>query len=927
MNHTINPGHDAGSLSTSPFISWPAISRFCIAFIFVITCVGTQNIYAQEQGKKITPTKTVTINFKEIEKATQKIDTARRKKKVENEAKPPGDLPMPPGGRIIRHNPPAGKDTAKHEIKKKGADDQQPNFPGLGDNNSSIPPDIGGAAGPNHLMVALNSQVRIQDKAGATISTVLLDDFFSSLGGSPNMFDPKVLYDPFAQRWIITAPANSVSANSSLMIGVSATNDPTGIWTLYQFDVDPANLNWFDYPSIGFNKNWIVVTGNMFTISGPFTFQNEAVYVFDKAALYAGATTPTLFSRPTSEGFTVCPAITLDNTQATEYLVSSFNSAAGTLRLYTITGTAAAPVYTATMLFPAAATGWAANPPAGNDFAPQSGDAHLIQNNDRRIQNAVFRGGALWCTHTIFLPAGASPTHSAIQWWQINPVTGTVQQNARIEDATAVNFFAFPTIAVNAYDDALIGYSSFSASQFASANYSFRLHTDALNTFQPTVQFKAGLAKYFKIFTGTLNRWGDYSSTCIDPDDFSMWTIQEYAELPSGGADRWGTEWNKLMPPVAELFSKDRDDDLGAEPNPTTAPMWEAPDIWIRKLQDASHTFAHVHENAEYRTGTSNPNYAYVEVHNRGAAPSAGTEQLTLYWAKASSGLSWPDPWNGGVYFDPGPNTMLMGGVIGTVTIPVIAAGASNILEFAWNPPDPALYAAAFGTGQHHFCLLARITTSAVSPFGMRFTETSNLYANVQNNNNIVWKNIAVLDEAAGTGAPAYAVVANLTDQKMNVKLRFTVLDAEGNPVLLNKGVLKLTIGGKLKDILLKNGITGEGFKDEGNGVMNIEKDGGFLNNIVLDPRDFGTVKMEYIPTNREEKLAAYAITIIQLETTDTTEHIVGGQTAVFGKVKGFSTGTGGGNGHAQGFGRWWHWALILLIILLLGWLLLRRKK
>ena len=43
--------------------------------------------------------------------------------------------------------------------------------------------------------------------------------------------------------------------------------------------------------------------------------------------------------------------------------------------------------------------------------------------------------------------------------------------------------------------------------------------------------------------------------------------------------------------------------------------------------------------------------------------------------------------------FDPGPDTMLEGDVIGAVTIPVIAAGGDNIFEFPWNPPDPAPYA------------------------------------------------------------------------------------------------------------------------------------------------------------------------------------------------------------------------------------------
>ena len=38
-------------------------------------------------------------------------------------------------------------------------------FPGLGDNNTALPPDTSGAAGPNHLMITLNSQVQVQTLA------------------------------------------------------------------------------------------------------------------------------------------------------------------------------------------------------------------------------------------------------------------------------------------------------------------------------------------------------------------------------------------------------------------------------------------------------------------------------------------------------------------------------------------------------------------------------------------------------------------------------------------------------------------------------------------------------------------------------------------------------------------------------------------
>jgi len=283
--------------------------------------------------------------------------------------------------------------------------------------------------------------------------------------------------------------------------------------------------------------------------------------------------------------------------------------------------------------------------------------------------------------------------------------------------------------------------------------------------------------------------------------------------------------------------------------------------------------------------------------------------------------LSWPDPWNGGVFFDPPTNTMLMGGVIGTVTIPVIAIGASNILEFAWNPPDPAVYG-VFGADQNHFCLLARVTTSGTAPFGMTFPETSDLYGNVQKNNHVVWKNIEVYDLLPGTQAPAYAVITNLSPLKMNVKLKFTALDAGGNAGLLDKGILRVTARGKLKAILEKSRQAGEGIRNTGDGTFEIVKDGGFLQGVPLEPKDYGTLEITFVPNQVNEKMTGYAITMTQSDLATGGDRIVGGQTFVFGMVKGFGTSPGGGAGHWP----WWYWLLLALIVIVLL-LLWRRKK
>ncbi len=436
------------------------------------------------------------------------------------------------------------------KILSKGIIDPSPlspapalTFNAIDDNNSTIPPDVNGAVGPNHIMTTLNSQVRIQNLTGTTISTVSLNAFWASVG-NPGTFDPKILYEPFNNRWIFSAAANGGAANSAVLIGVSQTSDPTGVWNLYSFDADASNANWFDFPSLGFNKNWIVVTGNMFTISGN-SFTTGILYIIKKSDLYAHVASPVVTVISNINGATMSPAATYDNNISTEYLLQRWSGNSGGngyIKLYTITGAFGSEVLSAGTLI-GTPNPWTSNAPL-TDFAPQSGTTTKINLNDDRMSNTVYRNGSIWGVHTVFLPT-SGVTRSAVQWWQLN-TSGAIIQRGRIDDATGTNFFAFPSIAVNTYNDAVIGYAKFSSGIFASACFAMRLSADPVNIFQSEFLFKAGLAKYVKTYGGTRNRWGDYTATMTDPAGFNFWTIQEYAATPGGGNDRWGTWWAKI---------------------------------------------------------------------------------------------------------------------------------------------------------------------------------------------------------------------------------------------------------------------------------------------------------------------------------------------------------------------------------------------
>ncbi|MBI4479820.1 MAG: hypothetical protein HY651_07325 [Acidobacteria bacterium] len=437
-------------------------------------------------------------------------------------------------------------------------------FAALGDDDTKIPPDTMGAAGPNHLMVTLNSQIRTSDRSGNAPSTVTLESFWTSrLTVVSGVFDPKLTYDPFNGRWIFAAVSNRNSTNSSVLIAVSQTNDPTGNWDAFRIDADGSNSNWADYPLLGFNKKWIVVAVNMYNVSTNALATNPTrIFAFSKAALYANPASAPFFPQDTP-AFSQAPAVTYDNNLETMYLVDMLDGnigGFGKLVISTITGLVGSETYTDHIFFPAVNQPWADGPPAMADFAPQLGtnqqcSTQKIQNGDSRMQNLVYREGSLWGAHNVFLPA-ATPTRTAAQWWELKTDDGTFKQFGRIDDATGTVFYAYPSIAVNIQKDVTLGFSFFSCSIYASAGYASRSVLDPLSTMRTPALLKAGEAPYYDRGTGPDNRWGDYSATVVDPvNDLDFWTIQEYASTP-GDTDRWGTWWGKLNPALKKRQSQ-----------------------------------------------------------------------------------------------------------------------------------------------------------------------------------------------------------------------------------------------------------------------------------------------------------------------------------------------------------------------------------
>jgi len=420
----------------------------------------------------------------------------------------------------------------------------------------AIPPETNGAVGRNFIMTPLRTGMLIQNKVGNPL--YFWDQgywwyppfgdpdpngvFVCYLATAPSQ--PVVTFDPYTNRWFLVMVNLQLTAGgNALLIAVSKTEDPSSPSDWFRYGIESPYLyaGFLDRPKIGFNGKWIVVQTEVVG-TDPHV---GAIFVFDKQPLLdgicpVGTSNYQVIGVTADQGAHMCPALTYDPSFPDEFLLQSSKTddpqTMTTLTYYRIYGETAATAQLSTgiQVPPLANNSWVSQGPA----APQRNSNALIQDDDDRIHRCIYRNGSLWAAHTVFLPVTPSPTHSTVQWWQIAPApsaapsaSATVVQHGVIPSGDGL-FRSYPTLAVNANEDVLIGYALFGHLIYPSGAYSFRLGTDAPGTLG-IQEFTCGSGMGPYKPTSGVNSpypWGANSAAVIDPvDDRSMWTIQEYS--------------------------------------------------------------------------------------------------------------------------------------------------------------------------------------------------------------------------------------------------------------------------------------------------------------------------------------------------------------------------------------------------------------
>lgn len=324
-----------------------------------------------------------------------------------------------------------------------------------------------------------------------------------------------------------------------------------------------------------------------------------------------------------------------------------------------------------------------------------------------------------------------------------------------------------------------------------------------------------------------------------------------------------------IPPPVAagpDLFIMDTPEDIGNEPNNESPGFYFSEDIWIRNSAPDGASNQE-HQNPIYRPTGGASNYVYVRIRNRGCAP-ASSVNIKLYWAKASAGLSWPNPWTGGITV----GSALMGSEIVTgtpVATGTIAGGSSTIVQFAWNPPNPADYAAAFGDDKGHFCLLAAIEPISTAP--------ADLNTLVKNNKTIAWKNVEV-SSGTGRGREASTLLANYNERRTRFSMGFGLTKNEESP--FDHGTVYVQLPEKLYQNWIAGGSKGRNIADLSKGLIQLKNSSATIDNITLAYKQIESVKLRFVQNEQKIRTGAhtYFIDIKQYYDKVSADNFVGAQ-------------------------------------------------
>lgn len=377
------------------------------------------------------------------------------------------------------------------------------------------------------IVTTVNSEIRYLDHLGNVYGVWDFEGFFNDPTLSSQLYDPRVMYDSYADRFIMVVLSGSSVGNSTIILCYSVSNNPNDGWWWYYIAGDPLNSGtWFDYPNIAVSTNEIYITGNLF--DGSDNFSQALLYQVEKWPGFTGGSINWLYWYGIDgDPFTLVPASWGDAGAYGPgcYLVCTEGSASGD-ELY---------FYDLTQDIPNSPTinrysvGVPSYEVGANAFQPGSGAD--LDNGDCRLQKCYYLNGYIYYTYCVDPegPGGGGWNGACVGRfrWDLGDATQTIYSyHGNFQDV------CYPTICYSGYTgldytDACLAFLIASSSENPSLQ-TFNYAADFSTSNWAAAAFGSGV-----IVSETPSRWGDY--TCVQREyNASCRSVWVYGQIGNG---------------------------------------------------------------------------------------------------------------------------------------------------------------------------------------------------------------------------------------------------------------------------------------------------------------------------------------------------------------------------------------------------------
>lgn len=380
-----------------------------------------------------------------------------------------------------------------------------------GNNGNSVPLDNDIAvSNGGYVISVVNSNIRCYDDTGTLIFSKSLKTLDSVIQSFTYISDPRVIYDPVKDRFILVCFTGNTSTTTKIIVGFSSTNNPANDWNFYLLNGNSFNdSTWSDYPIIANSNSDLFITFNQVkdNVSWQVGFKQSVIWQIDKERGYNADTLKyDLWSNLKLNGKNyrnICPAKYQDTPMPDDmYFVSLRNVdfSNDSIFLFHITDSyksGNAQITTSILK---------SNNPYGFPPNPKQKNGQYLMTNDGRILAAINYDNKIYfganSVNPTFLNAGVYL--GTIKNLSTTPsITGQVFSSNTME-------YAYPSMTATGIKgsyEIIYNINHIVSDSFAGVSL---LYQDMNGNFSDFIRIKNGNSS-INVLTDSTERWGDYS--------------------------------------------------------------------------------------------------------------------------------------------------------------------------------------------------------------------------------------------------------------------------------------------------------------------------------------------------------------------------------------------------------------------------------